>query len=79
MIMGITFFIGAASEGVDRLWEAHLIRDVGLPDLFGLDPVVWFGLINVVGLLAGIVDHLLPDPPLRARGQRRPGARADAR
>jgi DHA3 family tetracycline resistance protein-like MFS transporter len=55
IIMAITFFIGAASEGVDRLWEAHLIRDVGLPDLFGLDPVVWFGLINVVGLLAGIV------------------------
>jgi DHA3 family tetracycline resistance protein-like MFS transporter len=55
IIMAISFFIGAASEGVDRLWEAHLIRDVGLPDLFGLDPVVWFGLINVVGLLAGIV------------------------
>jgi MFS transporter, DHA3 family, tetracycline resistance protein len=55
VIMAITFFIGAASEGVDRLWEAHLIRDVGLPDLFGLDPVVWFGLINAVGLLAGIV------------------------
>jgi hypothetical protein len=55
VIAAITFFIGAASEGVDRLWEAHLIRDVGLPDLFGLDPVVWFGLINAVGLLAGIV------------------------
>ena len=55
IIVGITFFIGAASEGIDRLWEAHLIRDVGLPDLFGLDPVVWFGLINAVGLLAGIV------------------------
>jgi DHA3 family tetracycline resistance protein-like MFS transporter len=55
IIMAITFFIGAASEGVDRLWEAHLIRDVGLPELFGLDPVVWFGLINATGLLAGIV------------------------
>jgi len=55
IIVAITFFIGAASEGIDRLWEAHLIRDVGLPDLFGLDPVVWFGLINAVGLLAGIV------------------------
>ena len=55
IIMAITFFIGAASEGIDRLWEAHLIRDVGLPDVFGLEPVVWFGLINAVGLLAGIV------------------------
>jgi MFS transporter, DHA3 family, tetracycline resistance protein len=55
VIMAITFFIGAASEGLDRLWEAHLIRDVGLPELAGLDPVVWFGVINAAGLLAGIV------------------------
>jgi DHA3 family tetracycline resistance protein-like MFS transporter len=55
VIMAITFFIGASSEGLDRLWEAHLIRDVGLPDLAGLDPVVWFGVINAAGLLAGIV------------------------
>jgi MFS transporter, DHA3 family, tetracycline resistance protein len=62
VIAAITFFIGAASEGLDRLWEAHLIRDVGLPELFGLDPVVWFGLINVAGLLAGIVitSFLIP-------------------
>jgi DHA3 family tetracycline resistance protein-like MFS transporter len=62
VIMAITFFVGAASEGLDRLWEAHLIRDVGLPDLFGLDPVVWFGLINAAGLLAGIVitSFLIP-------------------
>jgi MFS transporter, DHA3 family, tetracycline resistance protein len=55
LIIGITFFAGAASEGLDRLWEAHLLEDVGLPTLFGLDPVVWFGVFNVVGLAAGIV------------------------
>jgi len=55
LIVGITFFAGAASEGLDRLWEAHLIQDVGLPELFGLDPVVWFGVFNIVGLAAGIV------------------------
>jgi MFS transporter, DHA3 family, tetracycline resistance protein len=55
LIVGITFFAGAASEGLDRLWEAHLIRDVGLPELWGLDPVVWFGVFNVAGLAAGIV------------------------
>jgi MFS family permease len=55
LIIGITFFAGAASEGLDRLWEAHLIKDVGLPELWGLDPVVWFGVFNVVGLVAGIV------------------------
>ena len=55
LIVGITFFAGAASEGLDRLWEAHFIRDVGLPELWGLDPVVWFGVFNVAGLAAGIV------------------------
>jgi MFS transporter, DHA3 family, tetracycline resistance protein len=55
LIVGITVFAGAASEGLDRLWEAHLIRDVGLPELWGMDPVVWFGVFNVVGLIAGIV------------------------
>jgi MFS transporter, DHA3 family, tetracycline resistance protein len=55
LIVGITFFAGAASEGLDRLWEAHLIVDVGLPTLWGLDPVVWFGVFNIVGLVAGIV------------------------
>jgi MFS transporter, DHA3 family, tetracycline resistance protein len=55
LIVGITVFAGAASEGLDRLWEAHLIRDVGLPELWGMDPVVWFGVFNVVGLVAGIV------------------------
>ncbi len=62
LIVGITFFAGMAAEGLDRLWEAHLIRDVGLPSLGGLDPVVWFGVINVVGLLLGIVatSYLVP-------------------
>ena len=62
LIVGITFFAGAASEGLDRLWEAHFIRDVGLPELWGLDPVVWFGVFNVMGLAAGIVitSFLLP-------------------
>jgi MFS transporter, DHA3 family, tetracycline resistance protein len=55
LIVGITFFAGAASEGLDRLWEAHLLKDVGLPELWGLDPVVWFGVFNIVGLAAGIV------------------------
>jgi MFS family permease len=55
LIVGITFFAGAASEGFDRLWEAHLLKGVGLPELWGLDPVVWFGVFNIVGLVAGIV------------------------
>ena len=32
-IVGIAAFYGAASEGFDRLWQAHVIRDVGFPVL----------------------------------------------
>jgi DHA3 family tetracycline resistance protein-like MFS transporter len=55
LIVAIAFFAGMASEGLDRLWEAQLILEIGLPTLAGLDPVVWFGVINVAGLAAGIV------------------------
>ncbi len=55
LILAISFFAGASTESYDRLWEAHLIRDVGLPSLGALDPVVWFGLLGVVSMLLGIV------------------------
>ncbi len=53
-LMAITAFWGASSEGFDRLWEAQLLGNVGLPDPGALDPVVWFGLIRVAAMLLGI-------------------------
>jgi DHA3 family tetracycline resistance protein-like MFS transporter len=55
LILGIAFFAGMSSEALDRLWEAHFIRDVGLPELWSLDPVVWFGLFGASVLLVGLV------------------------
>jgi MFS transporter, DHA3 family, tetracycline resistance protein len=54
-ILGIAAFVGMWSESYDRLWQAHLIEDVGLPSLAGLDPVVWFGILGIVGTLLSIV------------------------
>lgn len=54
-ILGSVAFFGMWSESYDRLWQAHLVEDVGLPSLAGLDPVVWFGIIGVVGTLLSIV------------------------
>ena len=54
-ILGISAFSGMWSESFDRLWEAHVIRDVGLPSVGGLEPVVWFGLFALVGMLLAIV------------------------
>jgi len=54
-ILGAVAFVGMWSESFDRLWEAHLIEDVGLPAIAGLDPVVWFGILGIVGMLVSIV------------------------
>jgi MFS transporter, DHA3 family, tetracycline resistance protein len=53
-MMLVLFFYGAASEGLDRLWTAHLIRDFSLPSLGPLEPVAWFGLIRASGMLLSI-------------------------
>ena len=54
-ILGVAAFVGMWSESYDRLWQAHLIDDVGLPSFGGLDPVVWFGVLGVVGTLVSMV------------------------
>jgi MFS transporter, DHA3 family, tetracycline resistance protein len=41
LLLLAVFFAGASSEGFDRLFEAHFLRDIGLPALGGLDSVVW--------------------------------------
>jgi MFS family permease len=51
LIVGITFFQGMSGEGLDRLWEAHFLKDIGVPSLFGLDVVVWFGVIAASSLV----------------------------
>jgi DHA3 family tetracycline resistance protein-like MFS transporter len=55
LIVAITFFWGAWSEAYDRLGEAHLIRDVGLPSFAGFSFVVWFGVISAASLLLALV------------------------
>lgn len=55
LVLAIAFFSGMSSEAFDRLWEAHFIRDVGLPSLWSLDPVVWFGIFGVAIYAIGFV------------------------
>jgi DHA3 family tetracycline resistance protein-like MFS transporter len=53
-ILAITVVLGLSSEGVDRLYQVHMLRDVGLPSFGGLSPVFWFGLISAGASLIGI-------------------------
>jgi MFS family permease len=54
-ILVVTLFTGAASEGYDRLWEAHLLNDITFPAWAHLSTVMWFGLLSLVGTLLSLV------------------------
>jgi len=61
LIVGIAFFSGLSSEGIDRLWEAHFLVDVGMPSLAGLDAVAWFAVIaaGILVLSIGVAQPLV--------------------
>lgn len=44
LVIGVAF--GASSEGFDRLREAHFLANFTFPELGGLEPVVWFGILR---------------------------------
>jgi len=60
LMMAIAVVYGLYSEGLDRLWEAHFLSNFTFPDIGSLEPVVWFGLINIVSmiLIAGATEVL---------------------
>ena len=55
LLLGITAAWGASSESFDRLWEAHFLRDVGLPSLGDLDTVIWFGMIGIASFAVSLL------------------------
>ena len=54
LILAISASWGAWSEGYDRLADAHVIRDVGLPSFAGFSFIVWFGVISAASLVLAI-------------------------
>lgn len=53
-VLVIAAFWGMASEGFDRLWEAHLLANFEFPSLGELDMIVWFGIINAVAMVLSL-------------------------
>jgi DHA3 family tetracycline resistance protein-like MFS transporter len=53
LLVSVELFMGMSSEAFDRLKEAHFLRDVGLPSAGHLNPVLWFGLFWLVGMVLG--------------------------
>jgi MFS family permease len=54
LLVTATVFVGAASEGFDRLREAHLLRNIGVPSFAGLDPLWWFAVLALGGTLLAL-------------------------
>jgi MFS transporter, DHA3 family, tetracycline resistance protein len=59
LLVAVAVFMGASSESFDRLKEAHFLRDVGLPAVGSLSPVVWFGILWLVGMVNGLIGTTL--------------------
>jgi DHA3 family tetracycline resistance protein-like MFS transporter len=55
LLVSATVFAGAATEGFDRLSEAHLLRDIGVPSFLGSDPLWWFAVLSIAGMVIGLV------------------------
>ena len=53
LLIGVQLFMGMSAEAFDRLKEAHFLRDIGLPSVGDLDPVVWFGIFALVSMVFG--------------------------
>ena len=53
-ILAITVVFGLSGEGIDRLWQVHFLKEIGLPRFAGLSPVLWFGLISGGAALIGV-------------------------
>jgi len=51
LILVIFLVLGTFEEGFDRLWEAHLLLEVGLPDIGPLGDVAWFGVLGAATLV----------------------------
>ena len=54
-ILSIGIFFGMHTEGFDRLWEAYLLKSFTFPEIGTLEPVIWFGVINVGSSIIQIV------------------------
>jgi MFS transporter, DHA3 family, tetracycline resistance protein len=69
LLIAATVCMGASAEGFDRLKEAHFLRDVGLPAVGHLSPVVWFGILWLVGMVNGFFGTTLLIRRVERRGQ----------
>lgn len=55
LLLFVSLFSGAASEGFDRLWDAHLILDYAFPTWLSLSQATWFGIISAIATVLSMI------------------------
>lgn len=55
LLIASEVFAGMSSEAYDRLKEAHVLRDIGLPTAVSLQPAVWFGGVAALAMVFGFL------------------------
>jgi MFS family permease len=55
VILTASAFMGASSEGLDRLSQAHLLKSFQIPSLGPVDPIYWFSLLSFITAAAVIL------------------------
>ena len=55
LLLCINLFYGLSSEGYDRLYTAHFLKDTTLPRIWNLQPVTWFGIFGIVGMIISAI------------------------
>ncbi len=58
----VALALGISSEGWDRLYTAHLMRDLGLASIGSLAPVGWLALVGLAECLLGVIALQLAVP-----------------
>ncbi len=54
-IMVVSAVYGLSSAGFDNLWTVHMLDNLAFPLIGNFEPVVWFGIINAVMTVLGLV------------------------
>jgi DHA3 family tetracycline resistance protein-like MFS transporter len=55
LIVLSSFIAGTFSEGWDRLNDMHLITNIGIPAIAGLNPILWYGVRDIIGSILSII------------------------
>jgi MFS family permease len=69
MLLLVTVFTGAASEGYDRLWQAHLITGIGFPAGLNVSVSIWVGIIALLTALLSLPVVWLAEKKLNIGNQ----------